>query len=137
MTRPDEGVQLRAEFEALYKQNAIEKIASEVGGELLMKALSEIAFLKTCGVIELMVRNPNIDSFVKDKESELAALKARVRNVLHPLVGDCEGYDCGPICHLYRDCAEKEGAPCQTHPSPRTSERTGGCAPGLPDPAGT
>jgi outer membrane murein-binding lipoprotein Lpp len=35
----------------------------------------ECDFMKVCGVIELMVRNPNIDSFVKEKEAQIKQLE--------------------------------------------------------------
>jgi hypothetical protein len=35
----------------------------------------ECDFMKVCGVIELMVRNPNIDSFVKEKEARIEQLE--------------------------------------------------------------
>jgi hypothetical protein len=35
----------------------------------------ECDFMKVCGVIELMARNPNIDSFVKEKEAQIEQLE--------------------------------------------------------------
>ena len=77
---------------------------TETSGRLLMEAAGddtaarlkdEVEFMKVCGVIELMVRNPNIDSFVKEKEAQLAAALARVEaleEALRALDGEVRAY---------------------------------------------
>jgi hypothetical protein len=45
--------------------------------ELAAKDL-ELAEWRTWGVIEVMIRNPNVDSFVREKEAEIAALRAKL-----------------------------------------------------------
>jgi len=39
--------------------------------EKIERLKKENEFMKTCGVIEMMQRNPNIDSFVREKEKQI------------------------------------------------------------------
>jgi hypothetical protein len=42
----------------------------------LERLRAEVAQWRTWGVIEVMIRNPNVDSFVKEKEAEITRLRA-------------------------------------------------------------
>ena len=53
-------------------------ISDEFYERLAAEKEAEIARLKTCGVIEMMLVNVNIDSFVRDKESEISRLITRL-----------------------------------------------------------
>lgn len=44
----------------------------------LRAAYAEFERLKTCGMIELMLANPNADSFVREKEAEIKRLKVEL-----------------------------------------------------------
>lgn len=60
------------------------KVKSEV--ETLRE---QLAFLTTCGVIEIMVRNPSVVSFVREKEGEIERLRSenkRLREICHRFI---------------------------------------------------
>lgn len=60
---------------------------------MIMQAADELDQWRTWGVIEVMIRNPNVDSFVKEKEAqethlrETAAVLARALASVLPLAG--------------------------------------------------
>ena len=62
----------------------------------------EVAFLKTCGVIELMVRNPNVDSYVKEWEARATKADAEVAR-LSTAPDDAE---VAALVEAYRSCAK-------------------------------
>lgn len=47
---------------------------------------SENRSLKSCGMIELMMTNPNADSFVREKESHIAELESENRIAMRALI---------------------------------------------------
>jgi hypothetical protein len=65
-----------------YFYSKVEKLAADLlcRERQLLAALSELSSLrslKTCGMVELMLANPNVDSFVRQKEAELASLRSK------------------------------------------------------------
>jgi hypothetical protein len=50
--------------------------------DALEAELSSLSSLKTCGMVELMLANPNVDSFVREKEAELASLRSKLSDIV-------------------------------------------------------
>jgi hypothetical protein len=71
LTWPDQIARIRQEYEDRLAKG--EFVAIQRRADI---AEAEASILRTAGVIEVMIRNPNVDSFVKETEARLASLEA-------------------------------------------------------------